>query len=172
MSSAKCLQCGGGGSLNWYECICHAPPASHESIEAVNGSFTRWMQTNERFKAVIKPPKYNYDYLTDNEVAALNFDASIVLICDYRDNNPSKILSDWLFYKGLVSTADGFCVLPVDADNAFTIRAVSVKNLGDEGCEELFELFRTLPWENRPVARLTVQMNGASYTASAEADWP
>lgn len=54
--------------------------------------------------------------------------------------------------------------MPTDADNAFHIRAVSVRDLGDEGHEELSKLFQTLPWNNRGAAHLMVRMNGGTYS--------
>ncbi len=90
---------------------------------------------------------YNYDWLTDEEYEALDWDASLTLICRSEDSCWAELVSIFLYDRGLVSAEDGFSVLPVDADLAFQIRAVSVKEFNERDQMDLSDFVRGLPWE-------------------------
>jgi hypothetical protein len=166
MAGVKCLQCGGGGPLNWYDCVCEDTEPSSEAWQAVNEAAQNLSNKHKMYRMVAKlreAKAVRENATCPNQTKSTNCDASIVLICDIIDTDQCDTLSRWLFLRQLVSTPDGLCVMPTDADNAFHIRAVSVKGLGVDGNEQLWALFQSLPWKNDDAARLFVRMDGSIY---------
>lgn len=171
MIRGKCLQCGGGGTGNWYDCVCNSPEPSNEALRALEDAnalrapaydFAKTERIiAEANRVLAKYAGHNIEFeissFVTDEISPTEY--SIVLLCDSQDCEYAKIISSWLFQTGLVSTPDGFCVMPVDADLCFHIRAVSVRNFSAEQQKALWELYHSLPWSIRDVAQLTVRMN-------------
>ncbi|MFY7837257.1 MAG: hypothetical protein ACOVQ0_13370 [Novosphingobium sp.] len=167
----KCLQCGGGGSGNWYDCVCDNPEPSAEAlraledVNALRSTAYDFIETEkviaEANRVLAKWERYNIDFEITTSVTdeISEYDFSIVMICDLQDSKYAEIISQWMFQKELVSTPDGFCIMPVDADLCFQIRAVSIRDFNDGDNKALWDLFHALPWGNRDVAQLTIRMN-------------
>lgn len=102
---------------------------------------------------------YNYDYLTDEEYQALDWDASLSLTCHSDDAEWAELVSHLMWERCLVSRPDGFSVLPVDADLGLHLRAVSVRELTETDTMELDAFFHGLPWDRRYVAKMTISRN-------------
>ncbi|WP_298284916.1 hypothetical protein [Novosphingobium sp.] len=171
MIRGKCLQCGGGGTGNWYDCVCNSPDPSGEALRALEdvnalrapaydfAKTERIIAEANRVLAKYENQKVEFEisaYVNDD---ISRDEYSVVLLCDSQDGECAKIISYWFFQKGLISMPDGFCIMPVDADLCFHIRAVSVKDFYDEQQIELWDLYHSLPWSNRDVAQLTIRMN-------------
>lgn len=105
---------------------------------------------------------YNYDYLTEEEYQALDWDASLSITCHSEDGQWAGLLSLWLFERGFVSTEDGFSVLQTDADLGFHIRAVSVRELTENDIMDLEDVFRSLPWERKGMVNMHIRRNDFS----------
>jgi hypothetical protein len=106
---------------------------------------------------------YDYSYMTDEEKSRLDFSASITLTCHRDDTGWAELVSGLLHERGHISTPDGFSVMPVDADNQFHMRAVSVPHMSDQDVEDLTRFFLSLPWREEDLARMIVLHNGARY---------
>lgn len=102
---------------------------------------------------------YNYDWLTDEEYEALDWDASLTLNCHVDDTHLADMVSAMLHQRGYVSTPDGFSVLPVDADLALHMRAVSVRELNEKDIADLDLFFHRLPWDHRNLVKMIIHRN-------------
>lgn len=106
---------------------------------------------------------YDYSYMTEEELALLDFSASLSLTCSVEDCQWADLVSEFLHEGGHVSTPDGFCVMPTDADSKLHLRSVSVPHMTDLAVESLSYFFGGLPWRDRNVARMTILHNGATW---------
>jgi len=102
---------------------------------------------------------HHYDWLSDEEYQEMDWDASLSLTCHSDDADWAELVSQMLHEQGLISTPDGFSVLPVDADLGLHLRAVSVRELTEDHTEALDEFFHGLPWLRRYVAKMTISRN-------------
>lgn len=106
---------------------------------------------------------YDRSYMDAEELALLDFSASISLVCAVEDDQWADLVSEFLHEKGHVSTPDGFCVMPTDADSKFHLRSVSVPHMSDLAVEQLSWFFGGLPWDKRHVARMTIIHNHVTW---------
>lgn len=105
---------------------------------------------------------HNYDYLTPEEYAELNFDASLVFICHREDWDTGLMVAKKLSELGLISSITGFCEMATDADLSYCLRAVSVRDLHDFHMEELVEDFRSIPFIHCDDAKLYIKRQDGS----------
>jgi len=103
------------------------------------------------------------EFMDEEELALLDFSASISLTCSAGDDQWADLVSEFLHEGGFVSTPDGFCVMPTDADSKLHIRSVSVPHMSDGAVERLSWFFGGLPWERKDMARMTIIHNHVTW---------